>query len=133
MKKLIALAFSAALAATAAHAGSQTIEFTNAESGTVQSWTFNTDGTASGPGDIAATYTWDLEAKTLCADVVADEPQKLCVTFAEVQETPEVGFETAYTADNGSAGTAKLVAIETDEAGEKAAMADEEEKEALAN
>lgn len=129
MKKLIALAIAAAFSAASAHAASQTIEFANSEDGSVQSWTFNSDGTATGPEGTTATYKWDKEAKTLCAEIAADEPQTLCVTFAEVQEAPEVGFVTDYTTDAGTSGKATLVALEADEAGEKSASADEDHAE----
>ena len=120
MKKLISIAVASALMIAPALAGSQTIEFTR-DDGNVQTWTFNTDGTASGPEGVTGTYTWDAEAKTLCAEIAADEPQKTCVTFEETQDPAAVGFTTKYSTDSGAKGVAKIVAVEKDEmAGEGA-------------
>ncbi|MCB2098294.1 MAG: hypothetical protein AB7F91_09375 [Parvularculaceae bacterium] len=120
MKKIIALASIAALVAAPALAGSNTVEFTR-DDGTTQVWKFNDDGTAEGPEGTAATYTWDDEAKKLCATAGGETPETRCITFSEMSSEGEaaVGDTAKYSTDDGKSGVAKIIAVEKSE--EKAA------------
>lgn len=110
MKKLLALAAAGAALLSSALAASYTIEFTRAD-GTVQVWTFNGDGTATGPGGAAATYTWDEASNTLCAAPTADASKQTCVTFEIENPEPKVGDTTPYKTSEGVTGVAKILAI----------------------
>ena len=120
MRKIIALASVAALVAAPALAGSNTVEFTR-DDGTTQVWKFNDDGTAEGPEGTAATYTWDDEAKKLCATAGGETPETRCITFSEMSGDGEaaVGDTAKYATDDGKSGVAKIIAVEKSE--EKAA------------
>jgi len=111
MKKTILVASILALVAGPALAASTTVEFTG-EDGAVQVWKFSDDGTASGPEDASATYTWDEEAKKLCATFAGDEPQTVCATFEDNGGDGSVGETAGYTLDDGRKGTAKIIAKE---------------------
>jgi len=106
MKKFIAAAVAAGFIAAPAFAASITISFAN-DDGTTSEWTFDGEGTATS-GDISASYTWDEEAKTLCADV--PEQGEICATFDGVAEA--VGESAGYTLSTGGSGTATITAME---------------------
>ena len=111
MKKFVAAAVAAIIAAGPALAASTSVEFTG-EDGVVQVWKFRDDGVAEGPEGATAAYTWDEEGKKLCATFAGDEPQTLCAVFEDNGGTGAVGETAGYTLDDGRKGTAKIVAKE---------------------
>jgi len=106
MKKFVTAAIAAGFLAAPAFAASITLSFAN-DDGTTSEWTFDGEGTATS-GDISTSYTWDEEARTLCADV--PEQGEICATFDSVAD--EVGESSGYTLSNGGAGTATITAME---------------------
>lgn len=105
--KSVTLAIAAlGLAAAPAFAATMTVEFAG-DDGETQAWSFDdATSTATGPDGSTTSYTWDEAAKTLCA---ATEEGDLCATFEEAGSA--VGDSSAYTANNGSSGTATITAI----------------------
>ncbi|MEL6661594.1 MAG: hypothetical protein AAFO57_03780 [Pseudomonadota bacterium] len=109
MRKLIALTVAGAALAAPALAATMTVEFTPSE-GEAVSITMSDDGTYTGSDGTAGTYTWDADSQTLCG---TSDAGTLCATFeGEASDEPAVGDTRAYTADNGSSGTATVTAIE---------------------
>lgn len=106
MKKFITAALAAGLIAAPALAASITLSFAG-DDGSTQEWTFDGEGTATA-GDISVPYTWDEDAKTLCADV--PDQGKVCATFDSVAEA--VGDSSSYTLSTGATGTATIMAME---------------------
>ena len=106
MKKFFAAAIAAGFIAAPAFAASITISFADND-GTTAEWTFDGEGTATS-GEITTSYTWDEEAKTLCAEV--PEQGEVCATFDGVAEA--VGESAGYTLSTGGAGTATIMAME---------------------
>lgn len=105
MKKILIAAMATSLFAAPAFAASMTVEFAN-DDGTTQVWTFDGEGTATS-GDITASYTYDAEAKKLCADV--PEAGEVCATFETQGEA--VGDSSKYTLSTGGTGTATITAM----------------------
>ncbi len=103
MKKLIAGAAVALLAAAPALAGEIVIELTRDSGENFTLVLDTTASTASVNGSTPEAYTWDEGTNELCAS------SGLCVTFAEASQ--EVGSSTTYTTNEGNAGTATLVAF----------------------
>ncbi|MBO6728751.1 MAG: hypothetical protein QUV02_03580 [Maricaulis sp.] len=101
MKKLIAGAAVALLAAAPAFAGEMVIELTRSSGESFTLVLDTTAGTASVNGSTPESYTWDEGTNQLCAS------SGLCVTFAEASQ--EVGSSTTYTTNEGNSGTATLV------------------------
>ena len=106
MKKFLVVALAAGLMAAPSWAASITISFAN-DDGSTQVWTFDGEGTAT-MGDVSAAYTWDADARVLCADI--PEQGEICVTFDSVAEG--VGESSTYTASTGGTGTATITAME---------------------
>ncbi|MEM9726609.1 MAG: hypothetical protein AAF909_14265 [Pseudomonadota bacterium] len=107
-KTLIAAALAAAFAFPAA-AAVTTVEFTPSE-GEKQTWKFNDQtGKATGPTGKEYDYTFDEEARKLCATL--DEGE-LCATFTGEEQEAAVGATAEYTASNGATGSATILAIE---------------------
>lgn len=103
MKKLIAGAVVALLAAAPALAGEMVIELTR-NSGESFTLVLDTEaGTASVNGSTPESYTWDEASNELCAS------SGLCVTFAEASQ--EIGSSTTYSTNEGNSGTATLISV----------------------
>ena len=103
MKKMMAAAAVALLAAAPALAGEMVIELTRS---TGESFTLVLDtdaSTASVNGSTPEAYTWNESTNELCA------ASGLCVTFAEASQ--EIGSSTTYTTNEGNSGTATLVSV----------------------
>ena len=110
MKRVLGAAFLAACLAGPALAGANVVKFEPVGEEPV-TMTFKDDGTFTMGEEVAGTYTWDEEAKTLCGTV---EGEEICATFEEVGQ--EVGFSTSYTTSTGGSGTATLIEVMTDKA-----------------
>ena len=109
MRRLITLAAAAAFLAAPAFAAKVTVEFSNEDG--AASWVFDQEaGMATAPDGTEGAYTFDPESLKLCG--TAPDGMEVCVTFDSVEETPEVGFSTGYTLDDGSTGTATITAVE---------------------
>jgi len=106
MKKFVAAIVAAGFVAAPAFAASITLSFAS-DDGTTQVWTFDGEGTATA-GDLTMPYTWDKDAKKLCADI--PDQGEVCATFDSVAEA--VGDSSAYTLSSGGAGTATITAME---------------------
>lgn len=106
MKKFAAAIVAAGFIAAPAFAASITLSFAG-DDGTTQVWTFDGEGTATA-GDLAVPYTWDEDAKKLCADI--PEQGEVCATFENVAQA--VGESSGYTLTTGAAGTATITAME---------------------
>jgi len=112
MNRLFVVASIAALIAGPALASSTSVEFTG-EDGVSQVWKFKDDGSAEGPEGATATYTWDEEAKKLCATFAGDEPNTVCATFEVAEGSGGAVGETApYTLDDGRKGVSKIIGKE---------------------
>jgi len=105
MKKLVTLAIASGLLAMPAVAASITLSFAG-DNGITQVWTFDGEGTAT-TGALTTTYTWDEEARILCADV--PDQGEVCATFETTAQA--VGESSAYTLSTGDTGTATITAI----------------------
>ena len=77
MKKFVAAIVAAGFIAAPAFAASITLSFAG-DDGSTQEWTFDGEGTATS-GDLTTSYTWDADARKLCADV--PEQGEVCATF----------------------------------------------------
>lgn len=106
MKKFVAAIVAAGFIAAPAFAASITLSFAS-DDGTTQEWTFDGEGTATA-GDMTAPYTWDEDARKLCADI--PEQGEVCATFDSVAQA--VGESSAYTLSTGGTGTATITAME---------------------
>ncbi|MEM7638157.1 MAG: hypothetical protein AAF269_03755 [Pseudomonadota bacterium] len=106
MKKFVAAIVAAGFIAAPAFAASITISFAG-DDGNTQEWTFDGEGTAT-VGDMSTSYTWDEEARKLCADV--PEQGEVCATFDSTAQA--VGESSKYTLSTGGTGTATIVAME---------------------
>ncbi len=107
MKKFALAALGVAIAVAPAFAASRTVKFEN-DDGSVTTFTFKDDGTATTDTGATLPYTWDEASKTLCGDI-PDQGQ-VCATFEEVGD--EIGSTTTYTLSTGGGGTATLMAVE---------------------
>lgn len=105
MKKFLAVALAAGLVAAPSWAASITISFAS-DDGTTQEWTFDGEGTAT-TGELSASYTWDEEARKLCADI--PDQGEVCATFESTAQA--VGESSAYTLSSGGTGTATIIAM----------------------
>ncbi|MEM9740211.1 MAG: hypothetical protein AAF829_10105 [Pseudomonadota bacterium] len=109
MRKILALAAAGAVFATPALAATMTVEFVP-EGADAVSITMADDGTFTDSNGASGTYTWDAATQVLCGTYAEGT---LCATFeGEPSGEPAVGDVRAYTADNGSSGTATVTAIE---------------------
>ncbi len=106
MKKFVTAIVAAGFIAAPAFAASISLSFAN-DDGSTQEWTFDGEGTATS-GDLSVPYTWDVDAKKLCADI--PEQGEICATFDSVAEA--VGESSTYTLSTGGAGTATITAME---------------------
>ncbi|MEO1552820.1 MAG: hypothetical protein AAFR82_02715 [Pseudomonadota bacterium] len=106
MKKFVAAIFAAGFIAAPAVAASITISFESDE-GATQVWTFDGEGTAT-VGELTTPYTWDEDARKLCADV--PDQGEVCATFESAAQA--VGESSAYTLSTGGGGTATITAME---------------------
>ncbi|MEM9571113.1 MAG: hypothetical protein AAF996_06580 [Pseudomonadota bacterium] len=106
MKKFLAVALAAGLVAAPSWAASITISFAS-DDGTTQEWTFDGEGTAT-TGELSTSYTWDEEARKLCADI--PDQGEVCATFETTAQA--VGESSAYTLSSGGTGTATITAME---------------------
>jgi hypothetical protein len=106
MKKFVAAIVAAGFIAAPAFAASITLSFAS-DDGTTQVWTLDGEGTATA-GDLSIPYTWDEDAKKLCADI--PDQGEVCATFDSVAEA--VGESSTYTLSTGGAGTATILAME---------------------
>ncbi|MEM7327248.1 MAG: hypothetical protein AAF437_00835 [Pseudomonadota bacterium] len=106
MKKFVAAIVAAGFIAAPAFAASITISFASDE-GSTQVWTFDGEGTAT-VGELSTSYTWDEDARKLCADV--PDQGEVCATFDSVAQA--VGESSAYTLSTGGTGTATITAME---------------------
>lgn len=106
MKKFVATIIAAGFIAAPAFAASITLSFAN-DDGSTQEWTFDGEGTAT-TGELSTSYTWDEDAKKLCADI--PEQGEVCATFDAIAEA--VGDSAGYTLSTGGAGTATIMAME---------------------
>ena len=106
MKKFVAAIVAAGFVAAPAFAASITLSFAG-DDGTTQVWTFDGEGTATA-GDLTMPYTWDEDAKKLCADI--PDQGEVCATFDSVAEA--VGDSSTYTLSTGAGGTATITAME---------------------
>ncbi|MEO0815827.1 MAG: hypothetical protein AAFX86_00840 [Pseudomonadota bacterium] len=109
MRKILALAAAGALFTAPALAATMTVEF-SPEGGEPVSITMADDGTYTDSNGTAGTYTWDAATQTLCG---TSDAGTLCATFeGEATDEPAVGDTRAYSADNGSSGTATVTSID---------------------
>ena len=106
MKKILTAAIVAGFVAAPAFAASITVSFAG-DDGNTQEWTFDGEGTATS-GDVTASYTYDEEARKLCADI--PEQGEVCATFDSAAEA--VGESSTYTLSTGGTGTATITAME---------------------
>lgn len=106
MKKFIAALVAAGFVAAPAFAASITVSFAS-DDGTTQEWTFADDGTATS-GEMSTSFTWDEDARKLCADI--PEQGDVCATFDSAAEA--VGESSTYTLSTGGTGTATITAME---------------------
>lgn len=109
MFKIFATAAALSLAASAALAGSTTIEFAPDE-GDAVSFTFNsTDGTFTNTAGDSGTYSFDPETNTICG--VGQSGEEQCATFESTGDQ-EVGASGRYTNSAGGSGVATITAKE---------------------
>ena len=106
MIKFFAVAIAAGFIAAPSWAASITISFAG-DDGTTQEWTFDGEGTAT-MGELSTSYTWDEEARKLCADI--PQQGEVCATFDSVAQA--VGESSTYTLSSGGGGTATITAME---------------------
>ncbi|MEL7033190.1 MAG: hypothetical protein AAGL97_10315 [Pseudomonadota bacterium] len=106
MKKFVAAIVAAGFIAAPAFAASITLSFAG-DDGSTQEWTFDGEGTATS-GDLTTSYTWDADARKLCADV--PEQGEVCATFDSAAQA--VGESSTYTLSTGGTGTATITAME---------------------
>ena len=107
MKKLMLVAAAAALWSGSAFAATMTISFAP-DDGEAQVWTFDADTSTATTGDLSVPYTWDADARSLCAQLESGE---LCAVFETVSETPAINDSTRYTTSAGGAGTATITGM----------------------
>lgn len=107
MKKFLVSVAAAALCSGSAFAATLTISFAS-DDGETQVWNFDSSTNTATTGDLSVPYTWDAEAKSLCAQLDSGE---LCATFEKVSETPAVNDTTRYTTSAGGAGTATITGL----------------------
>lgn len=107
MKKITALVAVAAFAAAPAFAGSFTIEFAAEGAEPVVAVMDQDAGTAT-VGDKTAPYTFDAATNTLCIE----SEEGICATFEGDPQDPVVGYSSSFTATNGDAGVATIVAVD---------------------
>ena len=107
MKKFIAIStLVAAIGVSPVFAQVVTVEFDTGEG----ALTYNFDhsnNTWTTPDGRTGEFTMSAANKQVCADDV-------CATFEEIlpPEETETGFTTAFTADNGTSGTATVISVE---------------------
>lgn len=106
MKRFMIAVCAAGLFAAPAFAASITISFAN-DDGTTQEWSFDGEGTATS-GEMSVAYTWDEEARTLCAEL--PDQGEICATFDG--DADEVGESSTYTLSTGGTGTATITAMQ---------------------
>lgn len=106
MKKFLTAAIAAGFIAAPAFAASITLSFAS-DDGTTQEWTFDQETSLATMGDLSAPYTWDEEAKKLCAEI--PDQGEVCATFDSVGQA--VGETSGYTLSSGGSGTATITAM----------------------
>lgn len=106
MKKFLTAAIAAGFIAAPAFAASITLSFAS-DDGTTQEWTFDQETSLATMGDLSAPYTWDEEAKKLCAEI--PDQGEVCATFDSVAQA--VGETSGYTLSSGGSGTATITAM----------------------
>ena len=107
MKKFLIAVTAATLSAGPALAATMTISFAP-DDGEAQVWTFDADTSTATTGDLSVPYTWDADARSLCAQLESGE---LCAVFETVSETPAINDSTRYTTSAGGAGTATITGM----------------------
>lgn len=106
MKRLTICLALAAISASMAFAESTTVMFERSD-GTVQTATFNADGTVSTDAGIEGTYTHDEESGKVC---IESADYNGCLTVSGLGN--EVGASAPYTTDDGATGVATVTAKE---------------------
>lgn len=108
MKRLIAIIGATVLLTAPALAATMTLSFAT-DDGETTVWTLNNADNTASNGEVTLPFTWDAEAKTLCAQA---EEGEICATMDTANDAPAVGDTSTYTTNTGVTGTVTIIAIE---------------------